>query len=383
MRVIASIFLGAALLFSAGCISVSHSPRMIYTGDPVVDNRNGVNQAPAKDKVLWQYQLAAACMRTGRYGEAKMALDDSLALIGGALSNSKDARRSRGYFARESKKTFIGEPYERVMAYFYRGILYWMDGEPDNARACFRSAQIQDSDTENKSYASDYVLLDYLDGLITARLGGDGSDCLKRARASAKLSTPPDYDKQANVFIFSEFGKGPTKFATGEYNEQLRFRTVESSIKKIQIRMGTQLIQLAAMDDLNFQATTRGGRAMDHVLGNKAVFKKVTDVAGNVAIVAGAVTAIGTKSQEAGLAMIAAGLVSTIISGVATPEADTRSWNNLPQYLTFVSLRLPPGQHPATVDFLDASGRAIPGLSREIIINTGTKDEVLFISATK
>jgi hypothetical protein len=30
---------------------------------------------------------------------------------------------------------FIGEPYERAMAYYYRGLLYWRDGEIDNARA--------------------------------------------------------------------------------------------------------------------------------------------------------------------------------------------------------------------------------------------------------
>jgi hypothetical protein len=76
------------------------------------------------------------------------------------------------------------------MAYFYRGILYWMDGEIDNARACFRSAQFMDSDAENQSYANDYVLLEYLDGFATAKLGGDGSDALARSRKVARLESP-------------------------------------------------------------------------------------------------------------------------------------------------------------------------------------------------
>jgi len=106
------------------------------------------------------------------------------------------------------------------MAYYYRGILYWFDGELDNARACFRSAQIMDGDAENKSYASDYVLLDYLDGLATARLGGDGSDALKRAEAEARMTKPPEYDLKANVLFFVEFGNGPLKYATGQYGEE-------------------------------------------------------------------------------------------------------------------------------------------------------------------
>ena len=56
--------------------------------------------------------------------------------VAGAIADAwckaadKSARKARGYFHEESSKGFRGEPYERVMAYYYRGILYWMDGEP-------------------------------------------------------------------------------------------------------------------------------------------------------------------------------------------------------------------------------------------------------------
>ena len=50
--------------------------------------------------------------------------------MGATLVNDKSAKKARSYFSEESKKIFQGEPYERVMAYYYRGILYWMDGEP-------------------------------------------------------------------------------------------------------------------------------------------------------------------------------------------------------------------------------------------------------------
>ena len=144
---------------------------------------NAIANGPPRDRVLWQYRLAAAAMRQGKFDVAKQNLDDALLTLGGIYGKDADAKKARSYFHAEAKKTFIGEPYERSMAYIYRGILYWMDGEPDNARACFRSAEFEDSDAENHQYAGDWVLPEYLDGLATTKLGGDGSDAFKRAQA--------------------------------------------------------------------------------------------------------------------------------------------------------------------------------------------------------
>lgn len=361
-----------------GCATTSRSPASSSLGEsqPVV---------PAKDKVLVECRAAATAMRRAQFDEAKRSLDDALLTISANSAGEKSAKKSRGYFSEESKKTFRGEPYERVMAYYYRGILYWMDGEPDNARACFRSAQIQDADAENKEYAADYVLLDYLDGFATAKLGGDGSDALKRAATVSKFGNPPPYDPKANTLFFIEFGQGPTKYATGEYQEELRFlpgRSVaQSAVVKID---GTQTLGLRPYDDLTFQATTRGGRVMDHVLANKAVFKSTTDAFGNVGLIGGAVMA-GTSHnrdvQAAGLGLAAAGLISKIVSAVTTPAADTRTWENLPQYLSFAAVKLAPGQHTASIEFLDAAGRPLPGLTRNVTLNiTPEKDAVVFLS---
>src|SRR5206468_6824815 len=164
--------------------------------------------------------------------------------ISNIMGKDPSARRARSYFSAEAKKTFIGEPYERVMAYYYRGILYWMAGEPDNARACFRSAQLEDSDTQDKKYSSDYVLLDYLDGLASVKLAGDGSDCLKRAQSFAKISAPPPYDSKANLLLFVDFGPGPTKYAVGEYAQYLMFRAGQTPIRAVQVQVDGQTYKL-------------------------------------------------------------------------------------------------------------------------------------------
>jgi len=325
-------------------------------------------------------------MRRAQFGEAKRLLDDALLTMGSTPVNDKSAKQARSYFHEESKKTFHGEPYERVMAYYYRGILYWMDGEPDNARACFRSAAIEDSDTENKQYAADYVLLDYLDGLATVKQAGDGSDALKRAAAESKFGAPPPYNAKANALFFAEFGQGPTKFATGQYNEELRFLPGRSAVQTVVVRVENKTIAMRPYDDLSFQAMTRGGRVMDHILANKAVFKTATDVAGDVGLVGGLGMAVAGRGavREAGLGLAAAGLVSKIVSAATTPEADTRCWENLPQYLSFAGVELAPGQHVATVEFLDASGRPRPDLTRTVTLSiVPEKDTVVFLSDRK
>ncbi len=270
------------------------------------------------------------------------------------------------------------------MAYIYRGMIYWMDGQPDNARACFRSAQLADSDTEKKEYAGDWVLADYLDGLASAKLGGDGTDALKRAQASAKNITLPPFNTKANVLVFIEFGPGPRKVATGQYGEQLRFNAVPSPVASAQMTFDSFAIPVAPTDDLAFQATTRGGRVMDHILGNKAVFKSATDTAGNVAMIGGLSTAIASHdetTQQVGLGIALAGVISKVISAATTPAADVRTWDNLPHYLTFMNLELPPGKHTLTARFLDASGNPIANLTKQISFEVSTgKDKILFVS---
>jgi hypothetical protein len=376
-------FLGALLL--TGCATTEPRQKVALTGNIMVDGPNEIANGPPKDKVLWQYRTAAAAMRQGKFELARQCLEDALTTLQGVYGPDPNARKARGYFHAEAKKTFIGEPYERSMAYIYRGILYWMDGQPDNARACFRSAELEDSDTEKHEYAGDWVLPDYLDGLASVKLGGDGSDAFKRAQANAKNIKLPPYNPKANVLFFFELGPGPTKYASGEYEEKLCFYSPPSPVLSAQFTVDGSTIPVARTDDVGFQAMTRGGRVMDHILGNKAVFKKSTDVAGNVAIAGGLGTAMFSHdrtAQQVGLGLALAGVASKLISSAATPQADTRAWDNLPHYLSFAALPLPPGSHTVTIEFHDAAGRALSNFTKVLTVEVPAdgKDKVVFVS---
>ncbi len=392
----------ASALVLAGC---THTPTARYvplTGDALVDGKAHLDAALPKDRVLWEYRVAATAMRRGAFDEAREQLDGALSHAAANYGNiSAQAAKSRRMFRRESDKPFIGEPYERALAHYYRAILYWQDGEADNARALLRTAQLLDSDTEDKTYAGDYVLFDYLDGFVTSRLGGNGSDALARARANARAqgrSLPPDYDPSANVLVFAEFGRGPQKYSDGQYNERLKFSTTPSLARSAVLEVAGRRVPLPPYDDLNFQATTRGGRVMDHILGNKAVFKGTAEGIGDVAIVGAAIAADnihrydGSYNRDAAnvaIALAAVGIISKLTASATTPEADTRTWDNVPQYLSFASLRLAPGEYPASLTFLDASGNPLAHGRREFTLTVPTpsesigaraQDTVLFLS---
>lgn len=374
--------LGAVLLV-AGC-ATPPAAKVALTGDLLVDGPNLIAHGPARDQVLWQYRTAVAALRRGQFEVARPLLDAALARLQGVYGPDSEARKSRGLFQRESRKTFIGEPYERSMAYVYRGIIYWRDGELDNARACFRSAMFEDGDAENQAYQGDWVLPDYLDGLATVKLGGDGSAALQRARAHARNVLLPDYQPRANVLCLVEYGPGPEKYRAGTYGEELRFRTRRSEVFSATLKTGAIRQFVAPCDDLNFQATTRGGRVMDHVLANKAVFKHTTGAAGDAALFGGLATAALSRDrtvQGVGLGVALAGLLAKGFSSATTPEADIRQWDNLPQFISFASLQLPPGSQVLTVEFNNGAGAPLPSLTKTINVNVrADRDTVVFVS---
>ena len=100
---------------------------------------------------------------------------------------------------------------------------------------------------------------------------------------------------------------------------------------------------------------------MDHILGNKAVFKSTTDTVGQCGVDrrAGDRGGRATTARRSRWAWASRwpGWSARWFPAATVPAADTRTWDNLPRYLSFASVPLPLGQHVATVQFLDAAGR--------------------------
>jgi hypothetical protein len=70
-----------------------------------------------------------------------------------------------------------------------------------------------------------------------------------------------------------------------------------------------------------------------------------------------------------------------VVAAATSPDADTRTWDNLPGYISFAALDLPPGPHTATIEFTDAAGTTLPNLTKTINFTVAAgNDAVLFAS---
>lgn len=369
------------LLTLVGCMAPVGTPAPDWGQDPVAIGHRLIAQAPPRDRMLWRYRVAAVALKHGQYAQARDLLDTALRAVERSHTFHTQARDARGLFTSERAKVFLGEPYERAMAYYYRGILYWMDGELDNARACFRAGQYHDGDAADREHRGDWALLDYLDALATAKLRGDAAPLLARARAHARLSSLRDLAPKDNVLIFAQFGFGPLKRASGPEGGRLVYTGGFADARAALIRVNGRGVRVPLFDEVGWQARTRGRRQVAEVLDTKAAFKQSASRAGDLGLAGGSVLARAPQMRTAAVGLMAVGTGAKAVAGATQPRADTRTWDNLPQYIGFGSLRLPPGRHRATVDFVNAAGRVLADLRRQLEIEVKPRgDTVVFVA---
>ena len=368
-------------LWMTACQTPDIQPAPEYSDDLVVEGKRLIAQAPRQDKNLWRLRVGLVALKQNQPNDAKALFEAAMPAAGQILQADASTRMAQSLFSPENVKGFHGEPYERAMGWFYRGLIYWMDGEPANARACFRTAQLMDALAEKHEHRADWVMLDYLDGFITAKLGKDGSAALQRAREHAGAIPLPDYNPAANTLLVLQTGFGPVKKSGGDVGEALVYDGGHSDVAQIRITVAGQTVTAPIFDNLTVQASTRGSRAMDMVLARKATVKKVGDTIGDVGTVPGVVLVDYEDTRDAGLALLGVGLVGKFIGNSVEPRADTRTWNNLPQHLSFAALNLPVGEHPATVDFIDATGAALPDRQKSVLFTVQAgRDTVLLVA---
>lgn len=349
-----------------------------------------LNNCKPEDKVLWQYITALMHMRAGNYEDARKLFEQALDTVDNRFGKDRSAARARNYLSKEASKTFVGEPYERSMANYYLGILYWMQGGPNQARPCFKNALFEDQYVGDEVYASDYVLCCYLDALGAVKLGQSPDNALEMARSITNTITGPaanpaplaPLSADANVLVFVEYGLGPLKTSAGDNNEKLVFKAGRPTARYARMEISGAKYELAPSDDVYFQAATRGGRAMDHVNKGKAQFKQGTEVFGATAVTGGIIAAAAGADPRVATGIALAGEGLALFGQAVNPEADTRCWYNLPQYLSFVPLHLSAGRYTLHVEFLDVNRNRVADGLRSIAVDVGTdsKDTLVFVS---
>jgi tetratricopeptide (TPR) repeat protein len=307
--------------------------------------------------------LGLASLELGDYPAAEKAFDAAIDRIEAIYADNPSAQKAKSLFSAERVKDFKGEPYERAMTYFYRGVLYLRQGDYQNARASFLSAERQSTLSESESYNSTFGLMDYLAGWSSYCDG----DTLRAQELSARASKaqPQIFDSlkpDVSYIALIDVGTGPIKFGTGQYGEKLSFKSsgeppTITSAQASAASIGDPVVAA----DLNWQAFTRGGRPVDAILNGKAQWKSGTDAASTALTTAGyAATIEGSLSgnqnlQNAGTIGMAVGIIGGLFAKAMNPAADTREWSNLPAAITVESGQLGSAGMP-NVRFVATSG---------------------------
>lgn len=273
--------------------------------------------------VLNLQRLGLEAIDQGHLDIAARAFDAAIARIELIYANSESAKKARSMWSSEGVKDFKGEPYERAMTYYYRGLLFMADGDYENARASFRSAEYQDTISNDETYAGDFGLMSLLAGWASTCAGDPGmaSDLYQRAATQQPEGLkPPPADHTTLLLV--ESGMSPVKTAAGGYGEALKLQPGDNPF----VAAVANDRELPVLGNLGWQASTLGGRQIDVILNGKASFRKGADTVGGIGIEG----ASYAGSAAIGGVLLVVGVATVLISSAAKARADTRHWDNLP-----------------------------------------------------
>ena len=325
-----------------------------------------------RNAVLNFQRLGLAAMEVGAWSDAERAFDGALLRIEAVYAKNAEAERARSLFAKEANKAYNGEPYERAMAYYYRGLLYLRKGDYENARAVFKQAEYQDTVSDQEEFQSDFAAMNYLAGWASQCNGQQSmadESYAAATKAKAGLALPMT---GANLLMIAETGRGPQKVRDGTQREKMTFSAStdapESAVVwQLAPKTGEALtFEALPVSSVYEQATTRGGRAIDGILAGKASFKAATGAIGTGAMTAGMAmmqqSNYSGSGAEAGMYMAAAGAVFSMFAAAAKPDADIRNWDTLPDGLVLTTAKVEGGDWTPTLTY-KANGApvAVPG----------------------
>ena len=284
-----------------------------------------------QNRVLNNMEIGARAFWSGRFDEARSALDDCILNIESVFADDQTALQARSLWHEEGAKTFKGEPYERSMVFFYRGLLFLRAADYENARAAFRRGQLQDAFAEELQHQSDFALLLFLEAWAS-HLNGDADLRDEALERVARLRPDfPGIAPDADTLVLVETGTAPRKLGDGAAHAYFVYRRGRGFTEnQAELVTGAARTPLYPIEDIYFQAATRGGREIDKVLDGKVELRETTNTFGSALSSTSVAMAQIGGSSDLGAVVGGIGLISLLVSANAQPRADTRQWTSLP-----------------------------------------------------
>ena len=297
-----------------------------------------------RNAVLNFNRLGVAALSQGEYQLSAKAFDQSIQRIEAVRTGGQDVEAAKSNFSTEASKDFKGEPYEKAMAFYYRGLLYLQAGDFPNAAASFSQVNVEDGVAEQESYQADYASAKVLQAWAL-RCNGEHATSEEISRQAQQMR--PELSKvdfRQPVLAIIESGLAPRKVGSGKYNERLSWEDGGGDVDRLSlVASGRMLGEAVKSESLHSQASTRGGRPVEYLLQGKANFRDgaqtAADVSGMVAMAslvnADLQQSVGNtqaavNSSYLSLVSSLFSLASSAVERNTTPAADTRAWDSLP-----------------------------------------------------
>ena len=268
----------------------------------------------------------------------------------------------------ENIRVWRGEPFERAMANFYLGLVYYMRHDYANARAAFENALFKLRDygeakgrgDQYREYESNFALAYLALAKSYQRLGRDdlAEKNFQRAvelRPELRDVADPELNARSNVLLVIDFGYGPHKVSSRD-GTIAGFRPTpveEGPPPPPVVRLDGRRMDVGGLArppvDLLALAQDQRWQSLDTIRAVKSVLGSGLMAGGMI---------YGTRRDarpEVALGAILGGLLLK-----ASSQADVRQWEMLPRTVFLLPLVLPPGTHDISVEFPE-----VPGVRQE------------------
>ena len=361
-----------------GCASnqqkVERAVGAYFAGDyaAAMDELEPLTQKPDENFVVNNLRFGSAALAAYELDEAEAAFLRAYEVINSTGVN--DGGRTLGAVLVDEKiKIWKGEPFERAMANFYLGLIYYMRQEYDNARGAFENAlfKLRDYtpqlDANSPEVDSNFALATLMLAKSYQHLGRDDLAAANFASVREHHSrlaelADAELNARANLLLVVDFGYGPHK-VTDFDGAIVGFspRPIdEGPIPPPLVRVDGKPVSVGPAArppvDLLALAQQRRWQSLD-------TLRTIKSAVGTGLIYGGAIYGASSldhrnDNRDENL-LVAGAMIGTGLLLKATSQADVRQWEMLPRTTFIMPLCVEPGARDVTVEFPD-----VPGLSQ-------------------